>query len=196
MRWAGHVARMGDRRNVYRVLVGKPKGKQPLRRPRHRWEDGIKMDHREFEWGVGVEWIHLAQDRDCWWAVMNAVMNLWVLCQRVSYNRYLFCFVIFKRVLVDFSVQCSMLWKNLYPEHPTSQPFWIKDPTPVLIYKIKVTRANTTLFVSVCACACVSLSLSHPHPSIVLIFICISNAFVLRQDYHIQPTFQYHELKH
>jgi hypothetical protein len=77
MRWVGHVACMGERRNMYRVLVGKPEGKRPLGR-RHRWEDGIKMDLREIGWG-GVEWIHLAQGRDHWWAVVNAVMNLWVL---------------------------------------------------------------------------------------------------------------------
>jgi hypothetical protein len=56
MRWAGHVARMGEGRKVYRVLVGKPKGKGPLGRPRRRWEDGIKMDHSEIVWGVcGVD---------------------------------------------------------------------------------------------------------------------------------------------
>jgi hypothetical protein len=81
MRLAGHVARMGDGRNVYRVLVGKPEGKRPLGGPRRRWEDGIKMDLREIGW-VGVEWIHLAQDRDFWWAVVNAVMNLRVLPPR------------------------------------------------------------------------------------------------------------------
>jgi hypothetical protein len=81
MRWAGHVARMGEERNVYRVLVGKPEGKRPLERPRHRWEDGVKMDLRDIGWG-GVEWIHLAQDRDRWRAVVNAVMNLRVLAPR------------------------------------------------------------------------------------------------------------------
>jgi hypothetical protein len=60
MRWAGHVARMGEGRNVYRVLVRKPLGKKPLDRPRHRWEDGIKMVLREIGWGGDVEWIHLA----------------------------------------------------------------------------------------------------------------------------------------
>jgi hypothetical protein len=81
MRWAGHVARMGEGRHVYRVLVGKPEGKRPLERPRRRWEDGIKMDLMEIGWG-GVEWIHLAQDRDSWRAVVNAVMNLRVLAPR------------------------------------------------------------------------------------------------------------------
>jgi hypothetical protein len=55
MRWAGHVARMGEGRNVYRVLVGKPKGKRPLGRPRRRWEDRIKTDLREIGWGCGVD---------------------------------------------------------------------------------------------------------------------------------------------
>jgi hypothetical protein len=55
MRWAGHVARMGDERNVYRILVGKPEGKRPLGRLRHRWEDGIRMDLRETGWGGGVK---------------------------------------------------------------------------------------------------------------------------------------------
>jgi hypothetical protein len=74
MRWAGHVARMEERRDVYRVLVGKPKGKRPLGRPRHRWEDNIKMDLNEVVCG-GVDWMELAQDRDRWRALVNVVMN-------------------------------------------------------------------------------------------------------------------------
>jgi hypothetical protein len=63
MRWAGHVARMGEERKVYKVLVGKPEGKTPLGRPRCRWEDGVRIDLREF--GLGdVDWIRMAQDRD------------------------------------------------------------------------------------------------------------------------------------
>jgi hypothetical protein len=81
MRWAGHVANMGEGRNVYRVLVGKREGKRPLERPRHRWEDGIRMDLREICWR-GVEWFYLAQDRDRWRAVVNAVMNLRLLAPR------------------------------------------------------------------------------------------------------------------
>jgi len=75
MRWAGHVARMGWGRGVFRVLVGKSEGKRPLGRPRRRWEDNIKMDLQ----GVGcrgVDWIELAQDGDRWRALVNAVMNL------------------------------------------------------------------------------------------------------------------------
>jgi hypothetical protein len=72
---------MGEGRNVYRVLVGKPEGKRPLGRTTRRWEDGIKMNLGEIGWG-SVEWIHLAQDRDRWRAVVNAVMNLRVLVPR------------------------------------------------------------------------------------------------------------------
>jgi len=74
MRWAGHVARMGERRVVYRVLVGKPEGKRPLGIPRRRWEDNIKLDLQEVGCG-GMDWIELAQDRDRWRTFMNAVMN-------------------------------------------------------------------------------------------------------------------------
>jgi hypothetical protein len=66
---------MGERRSAYRALVGKPEGRRPLGRPRRRWEDNIKKDLREFGWG-GIDWINLAQDRDRWRALVNAVMNL------------------------------------------------------------------------------------------------------------------------
>jgi hypothetical protein len=80
-RWAGHAARMGEERKVYKVLVGKPEGKRPLGRPRLRREDGIRMDVREI--GLGsVDWIRLAQDGDRWRAVVSAVMNLRVLAPR------------------------------------------------------------------------------------------------------------------
>jgi len=75
MRWAGHVAFMGERRGAYRVLVGKLEGERPLARPRHRWEDNIKMGLQETECG-GVVWIDLAEDRDRWRALVNVVMNL------------------------------------------------------------------------------------------------------------------------
>jgi hypothetical protein len=68
---------MGERRCIYRVLVGKPEGKRPLRRPRCRWEDNIEMDLQEVRFG-GLDWMELAQDRDRWWALVNVVMNLWV----------------------------------------------------------------------------------------------------------------------
>ena len=75
MRWAGHVARLRERRGVYRILVGKPEGKGSLARPRRRWEDDIKMDLQEVGCG-STDWIELAQDRDRRRALVNAVMNL------------------------------------------------------------------------------------------------------------------------
>ena len=65
IRWAGHVACIGERRVVSRVLVGKPEGKRPLGRPRYKWEDNIKMDLQEVGCGA-MDWIELAQDRDRW----------------------------------------------------------------------------------------------------------------------------------
>jgi hypothetical protein len=77
MRWAGHVARMENGRGIYRLSVGRNKGKGPLRRPRHRWEDNIKIDLREI--GIdGANWIRLAQDRVQWRAFVNTVVNLQV----------------------------------------------------------------------------------------------------------------------
>jgi len=75
MRWVGHVARIGERRGVHSVLVGKPEGKSALGRPRRGWEDNIKMDIQEIGCGI-VDWIELAQDRDKWRAFVNVVMNL------------------------------------------------------------------------------------------------------------------------
>jgi hypothetical protein len=75
MRWAGHVARMGEVRVAYNILVGRPEGRRPLGRPRRRWEDNIIMDLREIGFG-DVDWIHLAQDRGRWRALVNTVMNL------------------------------------------------------------------------------------------------------------------------
>ena len=82
MRWAGHVARMGEGRGVHRVLVGKPEGKRPLGRPRCRWEDNIKMDLQEVGGSCG-DWMELAQDRDRWRALVSTVMNLRVPKMRV-----------------------------------------------------------------------------------------------------------------
>jgi hypothetical protein len=75
VRWAGNVARMGEKRNAYRLLTEKPEGKRPLGRPRRSWADNIKIDLLEIGWD-GVDWIGLAQDRDKWRALVNAVMNL------------------------------------------------------------------------------------------------------------------------
>jgi hypothetical protein len=77
MRWAVHLAQMGEKRNAYSILTGKPEGKTPLRRPRHRWADSIKTDLRDVR-SDGIGWIVLAQDRDQWRALVNMVMNLLV----------------------------------------------------------------------------------------------------------------------
>jgi hypothetical protein len=75
MRWTGHVTQMGEKRKEYRVLVGKPEGKRPLGRPRHRWVDNIMMDLGEVGWN-DVDWTGLAQDRNRWRALVNLVLNL------------------------------------------------------------------------------------------------------------------------
>jgi hypothetical protein len=71
----GACSRNGENRNAYRILVGKPKEKRPLGRPRRRWKDNIRMDLKRIRWG-GMDWIDLAQDRDHWRALVNTVMNL------------------------------------------------------------------------------------------------------------------------
>ena len=76
MRWAGHVVRKWERRGIYRVLVRKPEGRRSLERPRRRWEDNIMMYLQEVGWG-GVDCMDLAQDRDRWCALVNAVINFW-----------------------------------------------------------------------------------------------------------------------
>jgi hypothetical protein len=80
MRWAGHIARMGEKRNAYRLLVGKPGGKRPIGRSRRRWGDNIRMDRGEVGWG-DVDWIGQTKDRNRWRAVVNSVLNL-----RVPWN--------------------------------------------------------------------------------------------------------------
>jgi hypothetical protein len=75
MGWAGHVARTEKGSSVYRILVGRPKGRRAFGRPRRRWEDNIEMELQEVGW-EGVDWFHMAQDRDRWHALVNAVMNL------------------------------------------------------------------------------------------------------------------------
>jgi hypothetical protein len=73
---------MGEERNVCKVLMGKPEGKRTLGRPRHRWEDGISIDLREIGWG-SIDWIQFAEDRDFCRALVNTVINLWILAPRV-----------------------------------------------------------------------------------------------------------------
>jgi hypothetical protein len=75
MRWTGHVARMGEKRNAYRLLVGKPEGRRPVGRPRRRWVDNIRMDLGEVGWG-DVGWIGLTKERNRWRALVNSVLNL------------------------------------------------------------------------------------------------------------------------
>jgi hypothetical protein len=75
MRWAGNVAQTGEKRNAYRILVGKPVGKRPLERPRRRWMGNIKMYLREIGWD-GVDWMDIAQDRDQWSGLVNTILNL------------------------------------------------------------------------------------------------------------------------
>jgi hypothetical protein len=77
MRWAGHVARMGEVRGAYSILVGKPEGRRPLGRPRRGCQDNIEMDLREIGFW-GVDWTHLAHDRDRWRDLVNTVMNFLV----------------------------------------------------------------------------------------------------------------------
>jgi hypothetical protein len=80
MRWAGHVARMREKRNAYRILVGKPEGRRPLGKPRRRWEDNIRINLRETGWG-GMDWTDLAQDQsspDRWRALVSTVKDLQV----------------------------------------------------------------------------------------------------------------------
>ena len=95
MRWSGHVARMGEERGVYRVLVGKPERKRPLGRPRRRWVDNIRTELQEVGCGY-MDWIGLAQDRESWRTLVSAVMNLQVpwnvgnfltSCKPVSFSR-------------------------------------------------------------------------------------------------------------
>ncbi|KAJ4426336.1 hypothetical protein ANN_27150 [Periplaneta americana] len=122
LKWAGHVACMGECRNAYSVLVRRPKGKRPLGRPRHRWEDNIKMDLRE----VGYddrEWINLAQDRDRWRAYVRAAMNLRIPHTQEHLN-----------VKIDVLKEAR---GNIYEEHQrflrTFDPRWRTDENIMLI---------------------------------------------------------------
>jgi hypothetical protein len=98
MRSAGHVARMGEKRNAHSLLMGKPEGKRLLGRPRRRWVDNIRMDLAEIGWG-SVDWICLAQDRDKWRAIVNAVIN----CQfhKMQRNCYVASQLVASRVVLS-----------------------------------------------------------------------------------------------
>jgi hypothetical protein len=76
--WVGHTAHMVERRRAYKVLVAQPEGERPLGRPRHTWGNNIKMNLQSIGWKKGLNWNYLAQDRDRWWDLVNAVMNLQV----------------------------------------------------------------------------------------------------------------------
>jgi hypothetical protein len=75
VRWAGHIARVGQKRNVYKLFIGKSERKRPRGRPGHRWEDNIRINVREIVW-EGVDWIHMARDRDQWRVLVNTVTSL------------------------------------------------------------------------------------------------------------------------
>ena len=119
MRWAGNVARMGEERGLYRVLVGKPEGTRPLGRPRRRWVDNIRIDLQEVGCGH-VDWIGLAQDRDRWRTLVSALMNLrvpWNVgnfltnCKPVSFSRRTLhhgvSTLFFMHPFLSYSLQCS-----------------------------------------------------------------------------------------
>jgi len=126
MRWAGHVACMGEGRGVHRVLVGKPEGKRPLGRPRHRWEDNIKMDLQEVGGGFG-DWMELAQDRDRWRALVGTVMNLrvpkmrgisWLAAEPASFSRRTLLHGVSKWGDECSTVRpCDMLWTHCTVVH-------------------------------------------------------------------------------
>jgi len=75
MTWTGHVARVGETRNAYNTVVEEPEGKRLFGRPKRRWEDNIRVGYREI-WWESVDWMHLAQDGDCWQALVSTVVNL------------------------------------------------------------------------------------------------------------------------
>ncbi|KAJ4427519.1 hypothetical protein ANN_25167 [Periplaneta americana] len=115
LRWAGHVARMGESSNAYRVLVGRPEGKKPLGRPRRRWEDDIKMDLRE----VGYDdrdWINLAQDRDRWRAYVRAAMNLetWTLTLREGQRLRVFENKVLRKIFGAKRDEVTGEWRKLH----------------------------------------------------------------------------------
>ena len=121
MRWAGHVARMGEERGVYRVFVGKSKGRRPLGRPRRRWVDNIRTDLQEVGCGY-MDWIGLAQDRDRWRTLVSAVMN-----RRVPWNVGNFLTsckpVSFSRRTLHHGVSKPFEHAKLRIKHPKGTPY-------------------------------------------------------------------------
>jgi hypothetical protein len=120
---------MGERRGAYRALVGKPEGRRPLGRPRRRWEDNIKMDLRELGW-AGMDWINLAEDRGRWWALANAVMNLWVPLNAGNFLSSLGC-------LASQEGLCSMEYVS--PQKAATCPYPELDetsPCPPILHSL------------------------------------------------------------
>jgi len=116
MKWAGHVARMGEERGVYRVMVGKLEGKRPLGRPRRRWVDNIRTDLQEVGCGY-MDWIGPAQDRDRWRTLVSAVMslrvpwnagNLLTSCKPVSFSRRTLHHAVSKEYSCVYKVDCDI----------------------------------------------------------------------------------------
>jgi hypothetical protein len=115
MRWAGHVARIGEKRNMYRLLVGKPDGKRPLGRPRRRWIDNIKMDLLEIGLNV-LDWIGLAQDRYRWRALVSSVMNFRVPLN--AGNCRMAAQLVASRVVLGSTELVSYIFVKIYKQNP------------------------------------------------------------------------------
>jgi hypothetical protein len=119
MSWARHVARIGDKRNSYRIFMGKPEGKRPLGRPRRSWEDNIRIDLREIWWG-GMDWIDLAQDRDQWRALVNTfgiynmLGNSWVAAQLATSQEELSSMELVRNVSVYVDPLHFIILPNFY----------------------------------------------------------------------------------
>ncbi|KAJ4445755.1 hypothetical protein ANN_12440 [Periplaneta americana] len=128
--WAGHVARMGESRNAYRVLVGRPEGKRPSGRPRRRWEDNIKMDLREVGYN-DRDWINLAQDRDRWRAYVRAAMNLREQRLRVFENKVL------RKIFGAKRDEVTGEWRKLHNAEPELQKM---DTERIFLFCFSVCR--------------------------------------------------------
>ena len=135
MRWAGHVARMGEERGVYRVLVRKPEGKRPLGRPRYRWVDTIKMDLQELGCRY-MDWIGLAQDRDRWWTLVIAVMKLRVpwnagnfltSCKPVSFSRRTLHHGVSNLDCLTLKMKALQVFRNVGNCSPDDTAWYLED---------------------------------------------------------------------
>ena len=159
VRWAWHVVCLGEGRGAYRVLVGKPEGKRPLGRPRRRWEDNIKMDLQEVGYG-GMDWIELAQDRDRWWVLVNAVTNLRVLSNAGNF------FISWEPVLL-FKKDCAVWCKyvSIYNKSRwySQRKFWNVTSLAKLPTYYPSIDPNYSLTTSPTSCAdCIQIWKPHP----------------------------------